>query len=194
MLWKLTAVLAFSLAWLPASAVRAADGDTPECCDYNGFYLGVGGGYAIELFDGGEADNGWYVNARVGYRFLDFLAVEGIGEYEPHFNGKSGNYNSADVSIFSGWLAGKLYPAARWTGWFQPYLLAGGGYMWGDTKGGIFDSNNADNGPSGRFGAGVDLFLTEHLFLTIDGAYLLPWNDAGNLDQTLVGGALQYRF
>ena len=115
MLWKLTAVLAFSLAWLPASAVRA-DGDTPECCNYNGFYIGVGGGFAIEDFDKGGADNSAVANLRVGYRFLDFLAIEGLGEFEPHFNGKSGNYLSADVQIWSGWLNAKVYPVARWTG------------------------------------------------------------------------------
>jgi opacity protein-like surface antigen len=88
-----------------------------------------------------------------------------------------------------------LYPAARWTGWLQPYLLAGAGYMWADTKGGVAPLGHVnDNGPSGRFGAGVDIFLTEHVFVTVDGAYLRPWNDASEFDQVLVGGALQYRF
>lgn len=193
MLWKLTAVLAFSLAWLPASTVRA-EGDTPECCNYNGPYIGVGGGGAIEDFDKGDADDGAYVNARVGYRFLDFLAIEGIGEYEPHFNGTSGKYLSADVSIWSGWLNGKVYPAARWTGFFQPYLSSGIGYMWADTSGGVTNNNINDNGFSGRFGLGADFFLTEHVFFTIDSAYLLPWGNPDEFDQVLVGGALQYRF
>jgi opacity protein-like surface antigen len=194
MVWKLTAVLAFSLAWLPASAVRA-EGDTPECCNYNGPYVGVGGGFAIEDFDKGNADNGAAVNLRVGYRFLDFLAVEGLGEYEPHFNGKSGNYTSADVSTWAGYLNGKVYPVARWTGWVQPYVLAGAGYMWADVKGGPapFGHQN-NNGFVGRFGTGIDFFLTEHLFVTVDGAYLLPAGDASEFDQTIVGGALQYRF
>lgn len=192
MLWKLTAVLAFSLACLPAPAVRADD--TPECCNYNGFYIGVGGGFAIEDFDGGNADNGAAVNARVGYRFLDFLAIEGMGEYMPHFNGKSGTYLSADTSIWSGWLNAKLYPTARWTGFLQPYLLAGAGGMWGDTKGGLVLNNLNDNGFAGRFGAGIDFFLTEHVFLTTDAAYLAPTGDASNLDQVVVGGSLQYRF
>jgi len=192
MLWKLTAVLAFSLAWLPASAVRADD--NPECCNYNGFYIGVGGAFAKELFDKGDTDSGAEVNARVGYRFLDFLAVEAFGGYEPHFNGNSGQYTSADVSIWEGFGNLKVYPLARWTGWVQPYALAGLGYMWADTKGGVLANNVNDNGPSGRFGGGIDMFLTEHVFFTIDGAYLNPWNDASEFDQWLIGGALQYRF
>ena len=135
------------------------------------------------------------MNARVGYRFLDFLAIEGMGEFMPHFNGKSGRYLSADTSIWSTWLNAKLYPTARWTGLLQPYLLAGVGGMWGDTKGGVTALNNInDNGFAARFGAGIDIFLTEHLFLTTDAAYLLPTGDASELDQVVVGGALQYRF
>jgi opacity protein-like surface antigen len=192
MLWKLMAVLAFSLAWLPASAVRADD--TPECCNYNGPYIGVGGGFAKELFDHGDADNSAYVNLRAGYRFLDFLAVEALGEYEPEFNGKSGQYASSDVSIWSGFGNAKVYPLARWTGWVQPYALAGLGYMFGDNAQSGSTAHNNENGPSGRFGGGIDFFLTEHVFFTIDGNYLLPWNHASNLDQYQVGGALQYRF
>ena len=192
MVWKLSVVLALAMVWLPAPAVLA-DSDTPACCDYNGLYVGVGGGYAIEDFDDGNADNGGYVNARVGYRFLDFLAVEGMGEYMPHFNGESGQYLSADTSIWSGWLNAKVYPTARLTGFVQPYLLSGMGGMWGDTKGG-FPSHVNDNGFAGRFGAGIDFFLTEHVFLTTDAAYLLPIGDASELDQVVVGGALQYRF
>jgi opacity protein-like surface antigen len=157
-------------------------------------YVGVGGGYAIEDFDGGNADNGGYANARVGFRFLDFLAIEGMGEWMPHFNGESGRYLSADTSIWSGWLNAKLYPTARMTGFVQPYLLAGAGGMWGDTKGGFPTNNVNDNGFAGRFGAGIDFFLTEHVFLTTDAAYLLPTAGAKALDQVVVGGALQYRF
>jgi opacity protein-like surface antigen len=193
MLWKLVAVLAFSLAWLPASAVRA-QGDTPECCNYNGPYIGLGGGFAKELFDNGDAENGGYINARLGYRFLDFLAVEALGEYEPNFDGRTGEFAGADVSTWAGYGNAKVYPTARWTGWVQPYVLAGLGYMWADVKGGPIFNNDANNGPAGRFGGGIDMFLTEHVFFTIDGNYLMPWNDAGELDQWLVGAALQYRF
>ena len=195
MVWKLSVVLALAMAWLPAPAARADSGsETPECCDYNGLYVGVGGGIALEDFDGGNADDSGYVNARVGYRFLDFLAVEGMGEFMPHFNGKSGRYLSADTSIWSGWLNAKVYPTAHLTGLVQPYLLAGIGGMWGDTKGGLSTNNINDNGFAGRFGLGIDFFLTEHVFLTADAAYLLPAGDAKALDQVLVGGALQYRF
>jgi len=193
MLWKLTAVLAFSLAWLAAPVVRAESGsDGRECCDYNGFYAGIGGGYSFESFNGGNAGNSAVVNGRVGYRFLDFLALEALGEFMPRFNGKSGRYNSANTSLWTGSLNAKLYPAARWTGFIQPYVLAGAGWMWEDTKGG--GNNQNDNDFAARFGGGIDFFLTEHIFLTTDAAYLVPAGDVKRLDQVLVGGAIQYRF
>jgi len=196
MLWKLTAMLAFSLVWLAAPAVRAESGsDKRECCDYNGFYAGIGGAYSFESFQGGNSGNSPVNNARVGYRFMDFLAVEGQGEYSWLFNGSSGRYNGGDTSIWSGWLNAKLYPTARWTGFIQPYVLAGAGWMWEDTTGTSapgFNQNN--NGFAGRFGGGIDFFLTEHLFLTADAAYLLPSGDVKRLNQTMVGGAIQYRF
>ena len=84
-----------------------------------------------------------------------------------------------------------MYPTARWTGFFQPYLLAGVGYMFGDVDGGF---NDDDNGIAGRFGVGIDWYLTEHFYMTTDGVYLLPGMDATEFDQVIVGGALNYRF
>lgn len=190
MLWKLSVVLAFAIAWLPAPAVRAESGsENPECCDYNGLYAGIGGGYSFEDFDNGEAGDSGYVNARVGYRFLDFLAVEAMGEFMPDFDGANGHYNNAHTSIWSGYLNAKLYPTARLTGLVQPYLLAGTGWMWGDTN-----KTADDNGFAARFGGGIDFFLTEHVILTTDAAYLHPTGGAKLLDQVVVGGAIQYRF
>jgi opacity protein-like surface antigen len=188
--WKLTAVLAFSLTLFAAPAVRA-DSDTPECCDYNGLFAGIGGGYAFEDFDRGKAGNGAYANLRLGYRFLDIVAIEGLGEFMPHFDGQGGRYAGGETSIWSGFLNLKVYPTARLTGFVQPYLLAGAGVMFGNTHDG---PEHDDNGFAGRFGAGIDFFLTEHVIFTTDAAYLSPIGDASPLDQVLVGGALQYRF
>ena len=190
--WKLTAVLALSLAWLSTPAARAQD-TTPDCCDYNGFYAGLGGGYSFERFPNGNAGNSAIANARVGYRFLDFLALEGQGEFEPHFGGKSGNYNNKNTEIWSGWLNAKLYPAARWTGFIQPYLLAGGGYQFANTRSNP-GTNRQDNVIAGRFGGGIDWYFTDHIYLTTDAAYILPGGDEGSLERVQVGGAVQYRF
>ena len=196
MIGKLTAVLAFSLAWLAAPAVWADPGSGQrECCDYNGFYAGIGGGIAVESFDGGSSDNSAVSDMRVGYRFLDFLAIEGEGEYMWNYNGNSGRYTNGDTSIWAGWLNGKVYPLAPWTGFIQPYGLAGVGAMWADVKnttapGVPLDAHNI----GWHFGGGIDFFLTEHIFLTTDAVYVLPTGSLKRLEQVVVGGAISYRF
>ena len=194
MLWKLTAVLAFSLAWLSAPTAWAGSGDeTPECCNYNGFYAGIGGGYSWERFPNGDAGNGTQINARVGYRFLDFLALEGLGEYAPEYSGHSGNFQGMSVKMWSGWFNAKVYPLARWTGFIQPYALAGVGYQWADVHSNPPNDLHA-NVIAGRFGGGIDWFLTEHLFVTTDAAYILPGGDEKSLEHINLGGAVGYRF
>lgn len=189
--WKLTAVLAFSLALLSAPAAWA-EGETPECCDYNGLFVGAGGGYSFEHFGGGNAGNSAVVNFRIGYRFLDFFAIEGLGEQMPNYNGKSGRYNGASTDLWNGWLNLKIYPAARWTGWFQPFALAGLGWVFEDTSGG--GNNRNRNDIAQRYGGGIDWFITEHLYLTTEAAYLDPRGDVNQLNNTVVGGAINWRF
>ena len=191
MSWKLTAVLALSLAWLSAPVARA-EGETPECCDYNGFFVGAGGGYSFESFGGGNAGDSGVANIRIGYRFLDFVAIEGLGEAMPSFNGKTGRYNGADTDLWNGWLNLKLYPAARWTGFIQPFALAGLGWVFEDTSGG--GNNRNRNDIAQRYGGGIDWFITEHLYLTTEAAYLDPRGDVNQLNQTVVGGAINWRF
>ena len=191
MLWKLTAVLAFSLAWLSAPIARA-EGETPECCDYNGFFIGAGGGYSFESFNGGNAGNSGIANLRLGYRFVDFVALEVLGEYMPYFNGKSGKYNGAHTALGTVQANAKLYPVARWTGWFQPYLLAGVGGMFERTSSG--GNGSSDSGFLARYGGGIDYYVTEHFYLTTDAAYLQPNGHVTRFDQTVVGGALNWRF
>ncbi len=190
--WKLTAVLALSLAWISAPAARAEDGETPECCDYNGPFIGAGGGYSFESFNGGNAGNSAVVNLRVGYRFQDFFALEGLGEYMPYFDGHSGIYNGAHTALWGGFLNAKIYPAARWTGFIQPYVLAGAGWMFENTSSG--GNGNNDNGFAARYGGGIDFFLTDHIYFTTDAAYIQPNGHIKRLDQVVVGGALNYRF
>jgi opacity protein-like surface antigen len=196
MLWKISVVLAFALVSLPAQSAQADPNDQcdePGCCDYNGLYAGIGGGYAFEQFDGGDAGNSAVVNARVGYRFLDYLALEGQGEFLPHFNGKSGQFNSGRTRIWGGWANAKLYPTARLTGAVQPYGLAGVGWLFERSSGGP-GGTEEDNGVAARFGGGIDLFMTNNIFLTIDAAYILPFGHVSELNNVQVGGAVQYRF
>jgi opacity protein-like surface antigen len=156
--------LAVALAIALASPVRAQENDFNR----PGAYAGLGGVYAVSAFQGPLKDlfgNSMGFQARGGYRFDEIFAVEGLYEYIDDFGlerglGRGGIWmNHASVN-------GKLIlPLDR----FQPYLSGGVGFL----------NANASTGGAkwafaGRFSAGTDLAITEHVALFLDAGYLVP--------------------
>ena len=47
---------------------------------------------------------------------------------------------------------------------------------------------------TGRFGAGVDVYLSEHVALTVDGAYVVPASPNRDESYATVGAGVLYRF
>jgi hypothetical protein len=76
-----------------------------------GFYLGVGGLYAIEDFDntlGLEFENGPGFNFRLGYRMHPNIAVEAMGERVDAFDLKG--FSGVEINTWVGTLNGKFLP------------------------------------------------------------------------------------
>ena len=223
MLWKLSAALVFALAWLPAPAVRADETEgaqaaeeaaEPEASaaaeepsdegdegdaesagyDRDGWYLGLGGGYAIELFDGGDSGNAGFAQLRAGYHFLRFASIETQLEYTPKFNGESGQFTGVDTATWAVWANFKGYPTAPWTGRFQPFAMVGIAWMWERLTGPAINNSDEHGGFASRFGGGIDLYITDNIVVTAEGAYVLPAGHISALNQVQIGGALQYRF
>jgi hypothetical protein len=216
MLRKLSTVLAFAfmsfaLMWLVAPVARAEEANDAQATeeasdsdaaadedsagyDRDGWYTGVGGGYAIEYFDNGTSGNSGFAQIRAGYHFLRFAALEAELEYTPKFNGDSGRYAGVDTATFAAWANIKGYPTAPWTGLFQPYAMIGIGWMW-ERRGGPAISGVDENGAfASRFGGGVDLYVTKNIVVTAESAWVLPTGHLESLKQVQIGGALQYRF
>jgi hypothetical protein len=211
--WKLSAVLALALVWFAAPVASAADDDeepeaaaessgadedaaaSDECpCIRDGWYVGVGGGYAFSNFDDGKSDDSGFANLRAGYHFKRFFALEVMAEYEPKFGSGTGDWNGVDTAMWGASLNGKVYPAAPWTGLIQPYGLVGASWMWRRLTGPAINGSNEDGGFAGQFGGGIDFYVTSHIVFTVDGAYVLP---TGALDDNIFvksGAALIYRF
>jgi hypothetical protein len=209
MLWKLLATLAIALAGLPAPAALAQDdaeaaeseesaedegGDEESAYDRDGWYAGVGGGYAFAEFDDGDADNSGIVNLRAGYHFLRFAALEAQLEYLPEFGSGSEKYAGVDTAVWSTWLDMKGYPTAPWTGLVQPYALFGIAWMWERRTGPAVNGSDEDGGFAMRFGGGIDVYVTENVVLTADGSWVVPTGALEDLKHVTVGGAVQYRF
>lgn len=163
-----------------------------ETVDYarTGPYLGLGGVYAVELFDDqGSARTsnspGFYVNA--GYRFHAHASAELRYEYYAQFDLDPGQINAWTTTVN---LKGYLL-----TGRFQPYGLAGMGYMHGDGSAGNFaGAAHPSNGFALRFGGGLEAYVTEHIFLGPEFAYTLPTGSANDLDMFVVSLGAAYKF
>lgn len=175
----------------PAPVVEAE----PEI-DYAapGAYIGVGGVYAIELFDDMENYNvgnssGFQVN--VGYRALPNLAVE--ARYE--------NYTEFDLDPnghMNGWSLTANAKAFILTGRWQPYALVGLGYLSMDKDrmmaGSVYESD--DGAFAMRFGGGMDAYITENISMGPEVAYVLPiaGDNIDDLDFITIGAGLRYTF
>jgi opacity protein-like surface antigen len=162
---KLRIILGIVAALALTLAVASARADDDTDFNRSGAYAGLGGVYAVSAFQGEAKNllgNSLGFQARGGYRLDEIFALEGLYEYLDNFGAK--NFN-AGIWTNHASINGKLIlPLDR----FQPYLSGGVGFL------------NANSGGqarwafAGRFSAGTDLALTEHVALFLDAAYLLP--------------------
>ena len=165
-----------------AHTVRAGDDDP-----YNrpGAYMGVDASRGVALFAGSVKDafassdaiahDSWGANARGGYRFSKFLAAE--LEYEwmrdfgmtvenaPTVPNSSGGVNIGKVQEQT--VTANLKVIAPF-GQFQPYFLAGMGAIFVTVNKSDNINYNITNGAfAGRFGAGLDYWVTQNLSLNL---------------------------
>jgi opacity protein-like surface antigen len=181
----------------PAEEEAAEEEEEPadeSAYDRDGWYVGLGGGYAKELFDGGNASDGGFVQLRAGYHFLRFASTEIQLEYTPKFDGKSGQWAGVDIATWAAWLNLKGYPTAPWTGPVQPFAMIGIAWMWERLTGPAVNGSIEEGGFASRFGGGVDFYLTPNWMITAEADYMLPTGKLDDLDQLQIGGALQYRW
>ena len=174
----------------PAASPAAPEIQAPEGPDYNTIapYLGMGGIYAVELFDdaGARVDNSGGFHVRVGYRAHRNFAVEALYEYYSQFDTDPGHYNGWSATING--LA--ILPLGR----VQPYALIGLGFMNINGSGGNPGSAAlADDGFIMRFGGGIDMCITEHWSTGPEVAYVLPFGDIDNLDLVTVSMGVTYK-
>lgn len=158
----IASALALAIALTTAAHAEGEDFNRP------GAYAGLGGVYAVPGFQGRAKDvfgDSMGFQARGGYRFTEIFALDGLYEYVNDFGAKRGDggvwTNHASVN-------GKLIlPLDR----FQPYLSGGIGFLNANPTRGSADGIWAF---AGRFSAGTDLAITEHVALFLDAAYLVP--------------------
>jgi len=182
------ATLAMALSLGLAAVAPAEDG-----YGRRGAYLGGGALWAepdVARLDDASGTAG--MDARAGYRCHRLVAVEGQAQY---FDEISGDVDTplgpADVELtgvaFSA--NGKVYPLG---GRVQPYGLLGIGasYFHGDVSVAGFTIPGVSANLNVRGGGGVDVYLTRHVVLNAEAAYVRI-DDSGLVP---LGLGAQYRF
>ena len=173
-----------------AAAPATAEGD-----EFSPFaYAALGGLYSEEFFSGDATPlhnaYGWGLSARAGYRFLPNLGVELLYEHA-WYDADAGTDRSA-------WT---LMPNAKvylWEAYCEPFVSVGGGVIGADNGDGFTDQGltgvKDGYGFAGRFGAGIDTYATENIFVEAEVAYVLATGDASNYDHLNAGLSIGYAF
>ena len=195
----------FSVVLLAAAPVAAQDSGFSR----PGPYLGVGGsvGFYTELEDdleetaaalgyilSADVDHPLGVNLRAGYRVEPWLAAEVEWEYLSDADIELEGIAFAEVRTwaFTGNL--KIFPIQTR---LQPFVLVGVGALRQRMKDSLgFGYDESETVAAGRFGGGLDFYLTDSVVLSLDATYLLPAGDLNGADGDYVsiGWGAQYRF
>jgi opacity protein-like surface antigen len=222
-LWTLVVSLAFAIAARAADdasstpSEEAPEADEVEASDEasddeeieggyarDGWYVAVAGVRALDNFATPEhrVKDSFGVNGRLGFRFLEYAALE--FEYERVFEFELRSPSSRsdfEVNVFTANARGylPLWKIGSWAERLHPYALAGIGLHQVDVDVHGSPAGSFRDGQRGSFavrmGGGLDLYLTDRLVLFQETSYVLPASDDNDeMQYVAVSFGLQWRF
>ena len=189
---------------LGAAAVARADSPFGR----PGSFASAGVGGAFETFHGDldprghDVSNAFLVGGRVGSRLNRFASLDlGFDYTVTGFELSNDSASSIEADTLLGFTNLKLYP---FSGRFQPYALGGAGFLWAsldckDPGGASMDCsgagfNDTEVAFAGRFGGGLDVYLTRHVALSGELAYVMPTGGLSDMNFLTFGAYLTFRF
>ncbi len=200
---RLRFVLLLVVLVLGAAAARA---ESPF--GRSGSYAAVGVGGAFETFHGDldprghDVSNALLVGGRLGTRWNRFASLDLAFDYTVNgFELSNDDASSIDAKTLLGFTNLRLYPIG---GRLQPFVTGGAGFLWAnlacrdlggasmDCGGAGFDDNEVAF--AGRFGGGLDFYLTKHLALSSEVAYVMPTGSLGDMRFLTFGAQVVLRF
>jgi len=199
---KKISILFAAAFFLFATSTVNADPD-----DYKKFYIGAGGSYAIENFDGGDFDNTWGINAKIGYHLIEEIAVQFDFDYLRDFEDKDrielfGDSfdGKAELDIMTYMLSLKGNFPVKWYNVISPFIIAGGGIMHADADfkisgpGISINSSTDETDFCAKIGGGFDFFLTENFSAYLEGNYTGGFDDLSDIQyfHFILGGVLRF--
>lgn len=183
------------LACLPAGPAHAADDELPYA--QRGLYLSAAANYMVptkssDIRDdverrfvlgvgdviSSDVDNAWGMNGRLGYRLNPRIAVETQVEFVSSIEVDvqlNGGQSKEEIG-FLAWTANGKYFLL--TGRVQPYVVAGAGWGRARVKPATGGSTERASGWVARGGAGVNLYGSRDVALTLEASYVHPASGA----------------
>ncbi len=169
-----------------------------------------------------KADASLGVHARAGYRFHPRLAADAHIEYLAGSEIAADTFRwQTDIVKMSVLTVTADLKGYLLTGMVQPFLIVGAGWMktygkdtrinpaveFGSDQGNPTNPNTRipmadeidvdDSGFVGRFGGGLDIYVTRHVSIGAGASYVLPfgsWDTGFDYDYLSIDWGLQYRF
>lgn len=209
---KLLIVAAMTLIFLSSSLYAQ---------DNTGFYIGIGGNYALEDFDRSKAnddlalfrvdldfDNSPGFKAKVGYHFSKLFSAEFAYDYFSDFSWSetSGIIGApvkfkAEMEIMTFMISGKLSPDIG-SVVVRPFITAGVGLMQGklDLRAsapsiGYSDSvSDSDSDLCAKLGVGVDFYVTKNISIDTEVSYVAGFHDMDNFRYYNYNLGVSYHF
>jgi hypothetical protein len=171
-----------------------------------GAYVGLGAAGGLSEFDGAArgAGDSLGFNFRGGYRFNDYMAIEGLYEYMDEFGktveGPLGNKATAHLGMNNFSLMTKVILPTLGLSQLQPYVSGGIGFLEvsgtgklqvGDAK---FHGGGSGTEFAGRVDGGADYFLTPEISTFFDVGYVIPTEQFDSLHYLSLGAGVKYNF
>jgi len=180
--------------------------------DWNrlGFYLGIGPSYFVNEFEGDAGrffggEDSWGFNARAGWRFWEYMAVELLYEYANDFGDDFAFFSGddrvgGDFTLQTNVLTANLKLIAPF-GRFQPYLGGGAGFMQANSdlnfntpRGEINRDIESDFVFAGRVMGGFDIYITPQVALYADSSWVIPTSGLEDLEYVSINVGGRYVF
>ncbi|MGH8611735.1 MAG: porin family protein [Gammaproteobacteria bacterium] len=198
-------ILATALIVLSAGTTRAGD-----AFNRPGPYLGIGPSGALTNFSGDFSGfgNSYGANFRGGYRFNDYLAIEGLYEYMDDFGASRTSRNlqrkaSASIQTHNFSLLAKVIFPTLGLPQLQPFVMGGIGFLNANGSGKLEVRGTtvaedieapSDTEFAGRVDGGVDYFFTPELSTFFDVGYVIPTGDLSGMNYLSLGAGVKYSF
>ena len=178
----------------PASATQSSERGVFE---RETMYIIGGGAWGCEDFSDTyrRTDDAVGLNASVGGRMLEHFAVEAQFEWFHDFRLQPPGSVTRSADTYAMFANLKAYPLK---GRIQPYGLFGiGGLIvnslyFPDLQG--TSSNEIQSGFAIRAGAGVEVYVSDHWFISLEGSYVRPIQTVSEFDHGSAKWGIGYRF